>query len=206
MGLSDFGNVNDSLANPPLGGPNGWAAAVVEAIEGLQEQHTIRSTRPNTTDHLVEVFDGSEWVIVRYDSGWRDWSALLATPSNFTDANIQVRRIDDFVEVVGTMSVAAGATCVGQQNTGTLFDTTQLPGFKLWGIQFTEIATLVQGNLSEVCRVTGFGYLLAIATYRNIEAGASMAVRMRYPTGDPIPTSLPGTANTPAPAPPPDQP
>jgi hypothetical protein len=71
MGIQDYGGANDPLANPPLGGPNGWAASVAEAITALQGRHEVRSTRPNGTDRLIEVFDGTAWVPAHYDSGLR---------------------------------------------------------------------------------------------------------------------------------------
>jgi len=36
MGINDYGNTDQGLNNPPLGGPGGWAQAVRDAIQALQ--------------------------------------------------------------------------------------------------------------------------------------------------------------------------
>jgi hypothetical protein len=34
--INDFGGLNDPLSNPPLGGPQGWAAAIRDAVRAIQ--------------------------------------------------------------------------------------------------------------------------------------------------------------------------
>jgi hypothetical protein len=195
MGLSDFGGINDPLSNPPLGGPNGWAAAVVEAIEGLQEQHTIRSTRPNTTDHLVEVFDGSEWVMSRYDSGWRDVSGLITSGAFGSIGAALLRRTLHGVQFQLRASLEGGSLA------GTaLGDVFAIPaGFQPmdYTIQlglFVATVPLTFSNSSDRA-------VLAVvrATTTDIPATGALTGTFDWPCTDPLPSSLPGILYSAAP-------
>jgi hypothetical protein len=43
-------------------------------------QPETRVTRPNVTDRLVEVWDGAAWIVLDYDSGWRDILSKVHDP------------------------------------------------------------------------------------------------------------------------------
>jgi hypothetical protein len=192
MGIQDYGGANDSLANPPLGGPSGWAAAVADAITALQGQHVIRSTRPNGTDHLVEVFDGTAWDLVSYDSGWRDCDALLHTDLTPTEG-LKLRRVGMTVYAQCGVSVPAG-----------------------WAAG-TAIATFPAGFTISVMDLylplgyssTGFNSIMFANGSWGLYANAAGDYRSNFawPTVDAVPTGLPGVAyGNAAPAPPPDRP
>jgi hypothetical protein len=68
---------------------------------------TIRTSRPNGTDRLVEVADGDAWVVVHYDSGWRDCQSLL-NPDLVVEEGLKLRRVGSIVYAQCGVSVPAG--------------------------------------------------------------------------------------------------
>jgi hypothetical protein len=194
MGINDFGGANDPLGNPPLGGPSGWAASVRDALVALQGQHVIRSTRPNTADHLVEVFDGTAWDLVSYDSGWRQCNNLLHANLEVVEGLV-LRRIGWTVYAqIGITVSAAGWT------TGDAMAT--LPA------GFTPV-------VMDVYLPTPYGHPNGQSVFGSAgqwklylaQAGESYRFNLVWPTIDPVPTGLPGVEFGPAaPAPPPDVP
>jgi hypothetical protein len=193
MGINDFGGANDPLANPPLGGPSGWAASVRDALTALQGQHVIRSTRPNTTDHLVEVFDGTAWDLVSYDSGWRQCNDLLH-PNLTVLEGLVVRRVGWTVYAQIGVSVAAAGWTSGD-------------AMATFPAGFTPGAMDIYLP-TPYGHPTGQSVLMYDGQWRLYLATASEEYKFNFvwPTIDPVPASLPGTPVTPAPAPPPDQP
>lgn len=190
MGINDFGGANDPLANPPLGGPSGWAASVRDALTALQGQHVIRSTRPNTTDHLVEVFDGSAWFPIHYDSGWRDVTGLLNP--GWTATHVHMRREGDTVRMR-----VAGLAAPGEE----FYFISPPEGFRT-AMQYY----LMFGSLTyQVAQEAGAIAIMAPGGGK-LPAGGTFWFEMGWATPDPFPQSLPGTVIAPAPAPPPDVP
>jgi hypothetical protein len=193
MGINDFGGANDPLANPPLGGPSGWAAAVRDALVALQGQHVIRSTRPNTTDHLVEVFDGTAWDLVAYDSGWRKCDNLIHTDLTVVEGLV-LRRVG--WTVFAQIGVTVGA---GGWTSGAPMAT--LPAGFTW--QFMDLF-----QPTPYGHPNGQSVLAADGQWKLYLAQADETYRFNavWPTVDPVPTSLPGILAGAAPAPPPDVP
>jgi hypothetical protein len=210
MGINDFGGANDPLANPPLGGPNGWAAAVVEAIEGLQQQHVIRSTRPNTTDHLVEVFDGSAWIPMHYDSGYREMSAAAQAEVGDTATvhALTLQRIGTVVYMTFAVSMLVDAP----GNTLRLLPFGSLGGFTPAIPPNGDMSPAVGYQDSLIVSATSTTALLLLRSdmmglYGSaLTTGSDWRGTAVYRVDPAIPSSLPGTALAPAPAPPPDQP
>jgi hypothetical protein len=188
MGIHDYGGANDPLANPPLGGPSGWAAAVAEAITAIEGRHEIRSSRPNTTDHLVEVFDGTEWVVVHYDSGWRDVRGLVAAPWT-TPAAVRLRRVDASVFLqawINAPEPTVDTVLVIPAGFRPAADQQYMVG---WGEAPHAVVLPRSGAIAPNDSQTALRWTL------HWDADPSS-----------IPASLPGDSITPAPAPPPDRP
>jgi hypothetical protein len=188
------------LANPPLGGPTGWAASVAEAIEGLQQAEVIRTTRPNGTDRLVEAWDGTGWVTIHYDSGMRDIATLVAAQG--WTGTVEIERCDRTVTV--TFYNLKPVTPPGQvfliPPAG--FGLSPFPMERQW------LAQQNAGSPLNLYSYSGAGGSLGTA---NPYTPASpelnyLAGQVSWNTEDPVPASLPGTAIGLAPAPPPDQP
>ena len=57
MSINDYGGATDSLGSVPLGGPNGWAAAVASALDGSDTSVNARIAS--------RVWDGTQ---VEYDA------------------------------------------------------------------------------------------------------------------------------------------
>jgi hypothetical protein len=57
----------------------------------------VRATRPNTTDRLVEVWDGTAWIRVHYDSGRRDVTSLAGNLDPANTGKVYVSRMDSTV-------------------------------------------------------------------------------------------------------------
>jgi hypothetical protein len=70
-----------------------WGA-VANPTAGLWPGKT-RTSRPNQSDRLVEVWDGAAWAPTHYDSGWRDVSSMLL--NGFTGV-IHCRRVGNVVQ------------------------------------------------------------------------------------------------------------
>jgi hypothetical protein len=177
--INDFGDLSDALSHPPLGGPNGWAAAVRDAITANQ----VRVTHPNGTDVHVQAWDAglARWQTVHYDSGWRDLGAGSLLNGWTASVTPRLRRIDGIVHLEGTvvgaaktdyraLNIPAGFRPIGTGG-GALFrtgSTTAIP----WDRASSGNVRIFQTDV-----VTG-GILLDGS----------------WSTSDAIPTSLPGTA------------
>jgi hypothetical protein len=102
----------DAPANTPAGmflgttGVGAWGA-VANPTAGLWPGKT-RTSRPNVSDRLLEVWDGAAWIPVHYDSGQRDISSLI---TNGWTGRAYIRRIGPMVNLrldtlVGTAATA----------------------------------------------------------------------------------------------------
>jgi hypothetical protein len=57
----------------------------------------VRVTHPNVTDKLVEVWDGTAWHVVSYDSEWRDITATATLAETAVLTGLYIRRTDSIV-------------------------------------------------------------------------------------------------------------
>jgi len=146
-------------------------------------------TRPNGDDVLA-VAGGQT---VRYDSGVRDIAAVLV-PSNCTINHAVVRRQDWTV----TMSVDLTITATSNGAEAGPFPTGFRPPFgpPNWDDSCSD--SLSQNFSQVTLRGSSVGLWSEHAT--RLPAGTRWRISKTFQTGDPIPTSLPGTTTSPAPA------
>jgi hypothetical protein len=149
-----------------------------------------RVSRPNGTDRLVEVWDGSDWVPIHYDSGWRDITGLV-TPGPGTTLNaLRVRRSNANIEFLASWNQASDAP--------TAMTCTQPYGFRGSNLVDVNIPLIQAGG-----ELAGEFYTTNGRDAWEFLPLAGQGVRsygvIRYHTDDSIPTSLPGTTVTIAP-------
>jgi hypothetical protein len=87
----------------PANTPAGKMLGTTAAGEWGPVASPIRSSRPNSTDRLIEVWDGAAWLVSHYDSGWRDISGGLI--NGWASAvHVLVRRVGQtvFFSINGT--------------------------------------------------------------------------------------------------------
>jgi hypothetical protein len=162
-------------------------------VPGPPGPSQVRSTRPNVTDHLVELFDGTAWIVGNYDSGWRDITGGLINGWS-TAVRVMVRRVGFtvFFSINGT--AASGWT---DPDAGPLPEGFRpLPGTKI-DVPIARAARM------ERIEIDAAGHLI-LASADGYDGNAAQMVS--WPAGEGIPATLPGDTITPAPAPPPDGP
>ena len=122
--IDDLGGAADSLGSVPLGGPNGWAAAVrdavkaVEGFAGLQvlRGSTARSTSgPGETGQFVDVvfsppFAGAPVVVAGLDSTAVDGIGATVSADMVTAAGFRLRRMNSAgdIRTFGAQWIAIG--------------------------------------------------------------------------------------------------
>jgi hypothetical protein len=145
----------------------------------LNGRESVRVTRPNGTDRLVEVWDGDEWVVLDYDSGWRD--VLAIAPAGYLWVFRLRRRLTD----VDAFFMEGGTETADSPS----FDLP--PGFGIEpGLYATGHFTHVFGTNHLWAFIAGEEALLRRPTVASFRASGIM----RWPTTAQIPQSLPGTA------------
>jgi hypothetical protein len=146
----------------------------------------VRATRPNATDRLVEVWDGTAWLPTHYDSGWRDITGGLI--NGWASAvRVMVRRIGwaVFFSINGT--AASGWTA---PEAGPVPE-----GFR--PLVGTEVdVPIARATRMERIHVTAAGTLV-LASPDGYDGNAAQMVS--WPTDQALPQSLPGQTNTAAP-------
>jgi hypothetical protein len=196
--LGDIGNV-DAPPTTPAGmflgtvGVGAWGP-VANPTAGLWPGK-IRTSRPNSTDRLVEVWDGAAWIPTHYDSGWRNIASLLPQGLFGTVNVARLRRVGGAVTFILRAEIAGG-TIAGQ----AAADLLTLPaGFvpveyiiRTQTVIDVVPAHFVNSSVREVL-------VLARTTGTNIPGTGGVGGTVIWPTDDPIPTSLPGTLATTAP-------
>jgi hypothetical protein len=189
----------DAPASTPTGMFLGTTAvgawgAVANPTAGLWPGKT-RTSRPNSTDRLVEMWDGAAWCVVHYDSGWRDVKVLL-TPTALaqveTWSTVRLRRIGDVIhfEFIGNIGTGSIATTDLKMDTITLpqgfwADTSGPIGVAAsWYDYYTHVVSTSDGNnLPAVMPLSG------AQKWQN----GSIRGAVQFLTAQPLPTSLPGT-------------
>jgi hypothetical protein len=144
-----------------------------------------RTSRPNASDRLVEVWDGAAWIPTHYDSGWRDVSADLA---NGATGTLFLRRYSSTMHLRGFLTAPQG----GLAYAAPIYD---LPaGFrnaKLYagsiGVGRTGSGTLVAVGIDVG---SGAQALIALAA---ITASDTITLGLVSDVEDTVPASLPGT-------------
>jgi hypothetical protein len=186
-----------STAPTPAAGDNDTSIATTAFVGG-----EIRVTHPNTDDVLVQRWDAgkSRWQTVHYDSGERDISALFAafTAGTVQDAVI-LRRINRTIRIQGKLT-STGAFSGAQAATLPSGFTSTKPSRT--NIQCRSDGVLSNG-INQYTTIGGyfaFNRLPAIATGNADAAGTELWIDGVWFTNDAIPTSLPGTLVSPAPA------
>jgi hypothetical protein len=66
--INDFGGLNDPLASPPLGGPQGWAKAVADELVRLGGRITALQNRSDVQGATVQASNGS--AVGNRPAGW----------------------------------------------------------------------------------------------------------------------------------------
>ena len=156
-----------------------------------------RVTHPNVDDVLVQKWDAGlgRWQTVHYDSGVRDITSLVNAAWT-TKTWVRLRRINNTV-FVGANNLRGTASWVSPIVVPT--------GFRCVG----HPAEIAGGVFREGAATGGMGYHQGYGDepfkYGGMFSGSWLATYqfnggITYPTGDAIPTSLPGTLVTAAPA------
>jgi hypothetical protein len=116
MGINDFGGVNDPLSNPPLGGPQGWAAAVRDAVAALQggaarahvatKRNGVAAAPTNTLTDVAPVATISNAPAGLYVVAWVAVFARDAAATAGTNVNLKVvvGSTDAFYETVAELN------------------------------------------------------------------------------------------------------
>jgi hypothetical protein len=161
---------------------------------------TVRATRPNATDRLVEAWDGTKWVPVYYDSGWRDLRATVLPkwrPSTYVGgayAAMHVRRINNqIVWLVGVERAEdGGGRAVANEGALAPYN---YPGFRPYK---SLLRSYVQPLPNSAWGQIGFNYpnLFVLFSAGNYTLNEQIWTEFAYSTDDSIPTSLPGTLST----------
>jgi hypothetical protein len=164
-----------------------------------------RTSRPNSTDRLVEVYDGAAWVPIHYDSGIRGVGSLVNAALWTADPTIDAPAMN---RVGSTVFFQGAVTSVGAWSGRPVFSAKIPQGFRPAGSRrafnpqmtsagtvFAPGAVVYADEFNDVIALR-FG---AIATGNEDAAGTKVYLMLRYETADPIPTSLPGTLITTAP-------
>jgi hypothetical protein len=186
----------------------GTAGQVLQAdpatATGLKWANDAQVTHPNVDDVLVQQWDAGKgrWQTVHYDSGWRDISGLLINGWTAGEA-IRAKRVNERVTLLGAglyWAAAGHGSVLVSMPAGFL--PVALPG--VYGPPFTS-----------AYRHKGYGGTLlgGVFTYGDgrvdiafqADPGAAGNIggawfEGSYTTPDPIPTSLPGTLVSAAPA------
>jgi hypothetical protein len=147
---------------------------------------TTRITRPLTDDRLVEVWNGSAWSVVDYQSGVR---SVFADPTNgWTGLAIRIRRSGMIV-----FAEIWGPTTVDDAKTSNVIYT--LP----YGFRPTSVA-----GIAEFAHPRAAKQCLQVRSNGVMEfpfaITESLYMHVQWPTIDAIPDSLPGTLVSAAPA------
>jgi hypothetical protein len=164
-------------------------AQVSAELAGTTEPGTVLITHPNVDDVLVQVYDGpkARWQTVHYDSGWRNCVSLLNAGVSTAYEGMKVRRVNDQVTLLCGFSVVAGwvAGAIATLPAGfypTAGNDQRQPACS--GAPTAMHALFSNGDLYLETGFAGMAYRTNVVAH-----GCG-----------PIPTSLPGTLISPAPA------
>jgi hypothetical protein len=138
-----------------------------------------RTSRPNSTDRLLEVWDGAAWVPVYYDSGLREVSAV----AQLTAGKATIRRIGSVVRVEFEYAVRDA-------------------GIKPWlteGFQPPVEGSLTSGVAVNSAAAVPFGPYGNDIIPQAAPAWSSLCAQIAFYTSQPVPYALPGTLISPAP-------
>jgi hypothetical protein len=155
-------------------------------IQGLGS----RTSRPNTTDRLVEVWDGAKWTPTWYDSGWRELKALVA--NGWTCTYFRGRRT--LLEVHFLVSALDGTAATSDE----VIPAAGMEALQSYSNLATLAATNTAGNRMLMARTNpGFG-VVTRANWNGVNLECSR-VAQNVAAPWPGPSSLPGTTVTTAP-------
>jgi hypothetical protein len=168
-----------------------------------------RTSRPNQSDRLVEFWDGTAWIAVHYDSGWRllsSWDtsgavtgmalAAGAVPKPAAAGWVRLRRIGTTVHVAFT-NVNLGPGVAAIYGAGTI-----PAGFLCNGAGNNTVGLAMvsgtgkTGALASAISSTGLSILQTSG--QTFDVGAAPSVGS-YLTADVLPATLLGTTYTVAP-------
>jgi hypothetical protein len=155
------------------------------STDGLWPGKT-RTSRPNSTARLVEVWDGAAWIPTHYDSGVREVSALLS--NGWTAGGIYMRRTSGIVVINTEALTNPGADKYEFATLPAGFRPP--PGVLSRFALYTTAMGWSRGYVDPLTgRATLSGYTAATPLFGEVHMG----------TTEGIPTSLPGTLVTTAP-------
>jgi hypothetical protein len=162
-----------------------------------------RVTRPNIDDRLVEMWNpnkagGAGWSVVDYDSGWRDIASAIDPDFTSAAGKVLVRRQGD--EVTVELRGIARATGSGSTANLSASKVVALPdGFRSDTYTPVGVCSLegVAGLLSTGADPASLSIAVAGLTW---SAGWATWGLAKFPTRQAIPTNLPGTLVSAAPA------
>jgi hypothetical protein len=182
----------------------------IRALAMAIDQAQVRVRRPNGDDRVVEVWNGSAWSVVDYDSGWRNIDSLITADARAKIATWDVARMRitlDTVQFVFRGGIGSGSAA----GTSDGFLVAHLPT-DMAAVDFVYVG---MGNAGYGTSPFGVNFsadqhdLAFSAPPGGGPAALPFSVGGQYARlNRTIPNSLPGTAAAPAPAaaPPPDAP
>jgi hypothetical protein len=165
-----------------------WQAEVLASLKALENKPPpavvpqIRVTRPNIDDRLVEVWDGSSWHVVSYDSDWRDIKTLITGRESTLVGRALIRRVDDQV----WMNLAIGDSELGSSRETFLWNIPH--GFDN-DYNFYATGNLDADDTPPIHFRVGAGFMQygGVRSLNNLHDAL-----LTWPTSAAIPTSLPG--------------
>jgi hypothetical protein len=181
----------DAPASTPAGmflgtvGVGAWGP-VANPTAGVWPGKT-RTSRPNSTDRLVEVWDGAAWVPIHYDSGWRNMQSAFA-PVNCTLTYAHLIRVGSLV----TLNFALQVTTANQQVTIGALPAGFAP------VDNFDVA-IVHGEGMYFCSLQVRSGTVSLWKETPIPVNTAWRQNMSWRTAPATPSSLPGTTRTTAP-------
>jgi hypothetical protein len=176
--LAGLTDVEDTAATAPVGSLLG-----VIGVAGRwgYVPRSVRTSRPNGDDRLVEVWTGSEWVTVHYDSGARNITDLLTNGWKATNVTLRRNLSRVWLNIHGLDGTAS---------TGMTLLPMLATGFRP-GVEVVGLVGRSGNSLPNMLISAGYGGGVWQNTGRDtISQGI---VQLDWAPYDPIPTSLPGT-------------
>jgi hypothetical protein len=152
-----------------------------------------RTSRPNSTDRLVEVWDGAAWIPTHYDSGMRDVTPGTP-PAGWSSLTARMQRIGGTVQ----------CTFQGTTTSAGLGEIIQIPAGFRWPTAAVgasvigAIGSAQSGQSVATALAYGSGGSAAVSVYRPTATG-TMFGSLTWVPSPLIPTSLPGTTLSTAP-------
>lgn len=185
----------------PVGADGMVLTASASASAGVGWANMVRTRRPNGDDRVVEVWDGTAWIVTSYDSGWRDVSGSMeaAGKTKFPNAVLHLHRTLHTVECI--FYSGAGAV-LGPGIINLLITTTGFKAYTAPGMR-SGTGTLItsQSGAASLCGFYTNGSAVVVSVPNTAPPLDSNQIQgsLTFPALPSLPTSLPGLLATRAP-------